>query len=474
MKISPWHLAAVLLSVCFLGIIYGAVAVHLSWWPAGTVQSAKMAFKALSEVAEEEFSRNWPVNMESAEPSGAEIPYTVAHRDDVPADLIFVDGGQQQLRSYCPDYGCLGWVTNKQGEILHTWSIGPESIWKDLQTVEGINRASNIYSVGALPFPNGDLVVTYQGRNTFPYGVGIARFDKDSRLLWKKENLSHHWFSADDEGRLYTSVFRASDAPLMVGASNLQFNCRAGKLYEDVIVVLDRDGNELDSIPIIAAFVDAGYAGLVYQGKHPDTGLPVDYEECDPTHLNDVRVMSAADAATSAIIESGDLLVSLRSNNLIALIDPRSKKVKWVSTGRSILQHSPRYLGNDKVLVFDNLGGDMQQGGSRLLEIDMLTNAARTIYPPDTGNPDFFTATAGVLSLNGDRTRALASLTRQGRTLEIDLRNGELIWEYHNTHDVSGLADDKDGNAIASGRFATQTVRYFNEAAFEFNNAAAQ
>ena len=458
------------LALCFLSVLYGSIAVYMNWWPAGTVRDAKLALEALSGVADEELRRNWPASMESVEPSGALLPFTVEHVAQGEDTLIFVDGGMQQLRSHCPANGCIAWVTNRRGDILHVWDIGDTLLWEDLQTVEGFSRGSNIYSVGAQPFPNGDLVVTYQGRNTYPYGVGIARFDKDSNLLWRLENNSHHWLSVDGQGRIYTSVFRPRPAPVAVGGKRLQISCRGGQVYEDVIVILDADGTELDSFSLLDAFVDSGYTGLVYQGKYPDTGLPVNYEECDPTHLNDVRVISAADAATSELLEAGDLLVTLRSNNLVAVIDPVSRRIRWVSAGRVVLPHSPRYLGDGTVLVFDNLGGEAANGGSRLRRIDMLTDEAETVFPPADGSvTDFFSETAGMISVNAARDRALVSLTRQGRTLEIDLASGELLWEYHNTHDVRGLAQDAEGNEIISGRFATQTVSYFEDAAFEFN-----
>jgi hypothetical protein len=146
--------------------------------------------------------------------------------------------------------------------------------------------------------------------------------------------------------------------------------------------------------------------------------------------------------------------------------------MKWVSAGRAVLQHSPRYLGNNSMLLFDNLGGSRKIGGSRLLSINMTTNEARTLYPrTDKSSTHFFSATAGYLSLHESKNRALVSLTRQGRTLEIDLHSGAILWEYHNIHDVRGLTKDAQGNDIKAARFATQTVSYFNHADFEFNSS---
>lgn len=457
------------LALCFLALLYGAVSVHMRWWPSKLVADAGTAVTALLAVQEEELKKNWPTSMEFIETEGHTGLAVIEHAAaGTPGDdLIFVDGGSQQLRSHCPENGCIAWLMDRQGNIRHVWSIGPELIWSDLKNIEGFSRAENIYSVGAHPFANGDLLVTYQGRNTYPYGVGMARFDKDSNLLWKKENFAHHWFSVDSEGLIYVPAFQAVNTPYSLGDSNLRIDCQGGKLQEDIILVLDPDGNELERVSLLDAIAASDYAGIVFQAVHSDRGLPLTYPECDPTHLNDVRLISSADASTSDHLEAGDLLVSLRSNNAILVLDGTTREVKWASVGRTTLQHSPRYMGDNTVLVFDNLGGSELTGGTRLVRIDMDTNETQVVFPQAADEQaDVLSVNGGYIALSEDRQRALMSLTRQGRTLEIDLATGRLLWEFRNVHDIRGIVDSPEGDFA---RFATQTVNYFNQADFSFN-----
>jgi hypothetical protein len=467
---NPFAKLLTIAALCFLALIYGAVSVHMRWWPSQIVADAGRAAKALLSAGEEEFKKNWPTSMEMLVADERSL-ITINHvtEERLSDDLFFVDGGSQQLRSHCPDNGCIAWIMDRAGDVKHVWSIGPDLIWDDLQNVEGFSRGANIYSVGAHPFANGDLLVTYQGRNTYPYGVGMAKFDKDSKLLWKKENFAHHWFTVGPEGRIYVPAFDAVAAPYELGETNLQIGCDGGTLQEDVILVLDPDGNELERISLLEALADSDYNGIGFQAIHSDRGLPLSYNECDPNHLNDVRYISAERAATSPHLEAGDLLVSLRSNNSVLTINSESRQIGWVSTGRTVLQHSPRYMDDNSVLVFDNLGGIQAQGGSRLVRIDMDTQEAQVVYPrkDDNGVTEVLTYNGGHIGLSDDGSRALMSLTRQGRTLEIDLATGELLWEFQNTHDVGDLVADPDGRSHA--RFATQTVLYFNGADFEFN-----
>ena len=55
----------------------------------------------------------------------------------------------------------------------------------------------------------------------------------------------------------------------------------------------------------------------------------------DPTHLNNVEPLPRAMAAAFPQFAPGDLLVSLRNVNTIAVIDPHTKRLKWSMTGGS-------------------------------------------------------------------------------------------------------------------------------------------
>jgi hypothetical protein len=477
MKRSSLALLLPAFALCFLSIVYGALSVHFGWWPSSFIADAKNAATALLSTKEEELSKNWPTSMERFDNSGYTKPTVINHgsASGFEDELIFVLGGNQQLRSHCPINGCIAWLMDRKGTIRHVWDIGTELIWKDANHIEGFNRASNIYPVGAQLFTNGDLLLTYQGRNTFPYGVGLAKFDKDSNLLWKKENFSHHWLSVDKDGFIYVPVFSPLETPVQLGKSKLQINCGGGVLQEDLIAILDPDGNEVDRISVLQSLVDSDYLGLVFQAIHSDLPLPLNYRECDPTHLNDVRIISEEDAATSPHLDAGNLIVSLRSINTIAVIDRDTKLITWLSSGRTVLQHSPRYMGDNTLLAFDNLGDSKTRGGSRVVRIDMDTDAVRTIYPT-TASPDianFISSTAGQIELSSDRKRALISLARQGQTLEIDLTSGTLLWEFLNIHNVSDILEVSD-NEGAYARFATKTVAYFYDADFSFNEGILQ
>ena len=234
------------------------------------------------------------------------------------------------------------------------------------------------------------------------------------------------------------------------------------------MTVYDRDGNQVDRISIMRAFVDSGYIGLLFEANT----IAQPYEACDPIHLNDARVFSAADAQFYEGVEPGDLLVSPRSLNAIAIIDPTTKRVKWVSVGKFVLQHSPRLLGDNQILLLDNMGGRANKGGSRLIKLDYRSGVVDTLFPRPTTPDDFefFTFNAGHIGLHESRTRALVSLTQQGRIIEVDLETGDVLWEYVNTHEISLTFFGKARIRLA--RFSTHFAQYVENPSFEMNSGA--
>ncbi len=472
MKISPSNTLFVL-SLCFFSFAYGVAAVHYHLWPEPVIVEAKEAFKALLEASKEELEAK-PPEFTRFEEQGVTGPTAgvIGKSTDHGNEFIFMDGGHEQLTSHCSQFGCLAWIMDRTGKVIHSWEADPQTVWDDLDQVEGFSNAGNVYSVGAYLYPDGRLLVSYQGNKTFPYGVGIAMFDRDSRLLWKKKIRSHHWLSVDENGYIYTPVFQELELPVKLGDKNLEIHCPQGRMYEDAIAVLDSDGNEVERIMLLDALVESGLAGLVFEPNNAHAPLPLVYKECDPTHLNDVRVLTAADVSDSDRFLAGDLLVSMRSLNSLAVIDRKTRRIKWTTTGHTVLQHSPRYIGGDRVLVFDNLGGSVSRGGSQLVSIDMQTNRAEVVFPgvSSAGDLDFLSASGGHIDVHRDGRRVLVSLSRQGRLVEVDLENGGIVWEFINSHDVSHLFDKEPDQHARFARFDTQTANYVYDINFPVNN----
>ena len=138
------------------------------------------------------------------------------------------------------------------------------------------------------------------------------------------------------------------------------------------------DGVLIEEFSVTDSFLNSGYFGLVY--FHHVSHKP-SYENCDPTHLNGVHVLDKEKAGSFKDAQVGDILVSTRNNHTLAILDKETKKVKWLSSGLTLVQHSP-YFGKDgRIPIVRQPGGDSRFGGSRIVGIDPTDNTVTTLSP---------------------------------------------------------------------------------------------
>src|SRR4030095_186146 len=126
----------------------------------------------------------------------------------------------------------------------------------------------------------------------------------------------------------------------------------------DSIMVLDANGRKLREIDTVKALVNSDLTGLFNSNQEQ----PYTIETCDPTHLNDVQILTQEMAAQYPRFKAGDLLVSFRTLNTIGVLDPETELFKWHFDGPSHQQHSPRFLGKNAIVFLDNLGGQISRG----------------------------------------------------------------------------------------------------------------
>jgi hypothetical protein len=148
----------------------------------------------------------------------------------------------------------------------------------------------------------------------------------------------------------------------------------------------------------------------------------------DPLHLNDAEVLDARMADAFPLFEAGDIMLSLRSLNLVVVVDAEDLHVKWWQHGPWHRQHDPDFLPNGRISVFaNNMNGD----ASRIIEIDPVTRKAEVIFEGSPRVP-FYTARRGNHQ-RLDNGNILIAEAEAGRVLEVD-RRGRLAWEYQNRH----------------------------------------
>jgi hypothetical protein len=314
-------------------------------------------------------------------------------------------------------------LIDMHGDIVHRWqpafkSIRPEQSGSRSRPVE----ESAVYFNDGRLFPNGDLLALVEGpvdpRNP-SNSFGLVKLDKDAHVLWTYTIDCHHGFDLAEDGTIYTLSYNFFVRELPRGLEHIPTPC-----LTDSVEVISPEGKQIKRIPILEAFKNSPFAPLLSSLEKPqlfsdltpaNSPMPAvqdDLRRRDVLHTNAVKVLSRALAPKFPMFKPGQLLISPRHLDAIAVLDPDSGKVVWAARGPWHAQHDPSFLENGHLLLFDNLGSAK---GSRVLEYDPQTQSYPWWYPDDDGTP-FFT-----------RIRGVTQRLPNGNTLIVNSENGEVF-----------------------------------------------
>ena len=332
------------------------------------------------------------------------------------------------------------------GRVVHRWQASFSDVWTNPPHIQSVGSDDEIVWHGSHLFPNGDVVFTFEGGN-FPPGGGLVRIDRDSKIVWKLAINSHHDVSVSEDGTIFTvaSHWRANRDQGLRGFP--------GPFFEDYIAEVSADGRLLNEYPIMRAFLGSDYEGIFSVNYFPDRDVHlID----DPSHTNNIDILPRSLADQFPQFSPGDLLVSMREINTIAVIGRQSKRVKWALTALFDRQHDPDFLENGNLIVLDNRGAPSRQ--TRVLEINPGSGAIEWRYQEVEGSGSrFYIKRMGNQQMlpNGN---VLITLSEDGRAIEVkpDRKSGvggEIVWEYRNLH----YADE--GDTVGENRIVTEAIR---------------
>jgi Arylsulfotransferase (ASST) len=327
-----------------------------------------------------------------------------------------------------------------------------------LYTTEGLQRALLIDMNGtvvhqwtaprkgehwfrAYLFPTGELLaVPHANPNPGAYGGALVKLDRDSKLIWKYAGFAHHDLDVDEEGTIYV-LTQQLESKLPAG---FEEELSGGQPYRlDYLTLLAPDGRETAKISLLEAFRDSPYAFLLGRESSPDGRTAL--EDGDVLHANAVKVLKRNLAASFPQFKVGQVLVSLRNMDVIAVIDPKMRVVVWATRGPWAKQHDPEFLPDGRLLIYDNAGSSRklfgtpelkpdlllppgETGRSRIVEFDPRTLGVTWSYDGDGKSP-FFNSIRGMKQHlpNGN---VLISNPAGVCMLEVT-REKETVWEFH-------------------------------------------
>jgi hypothetical protein len=347
-----------------------------------------------------------------------ETPPAVVSSNDLAQSTVTIDLAEETFDGYTlftSSQAAEATLLDMRGRVVHQWKVPPEK-WPGREHIGNKGADSLIHCERCFVYPNGDLLVLYGGPNS-PYGEGLAKFDKDSRFLWGYSASVHHDFDVGEDGRIYV-LTQMIGVKAPHGLDSIPSDYTA-----DYLVVLSPEGKELETVPLLEAFRDSPYflaflsdveneptsslPGLMPlhppgpppgqpqpDGPFPPPGMPHlsggmpppgmgqpprtgTFGRGDIFHTNSVKVLGQALAPRYPLFKPGQVLLSLRSPSLLAVLDIPRRSVVWAARGPWKSQHDARFLENGHLLLFDNQG---PARGSRVLEYDPVTQALPWSY----------------------------------------------------------------------------------------------
>ena len=299
------------------------------------------------------------------------------------------DKAQQGLNFYTSGHAPAAFLMDMEGKTLHEWSYELKDIWPDYPLHKSSPKTG--YWRRAYLYPNGDVLAIFEG-------IGIIKVDKESKLLWEKQNGAHHDLHVLDNGDIWVLTRKAHAVK--------EIESRYPTL-EDFATLLDRDGNEKTSISLIEAARKSGDIGKeIWAHMQPDG---------DVMHTNSIMLQ-----------DDGSLLLSMLYPNTLTTLDPQTGVFTWGLRGTWKRQHHPRLLANGNLMLFDNRS---TRGYSAAVELDAKTHEPVWEFRGSDATP-FYSYSCGAFheQPNGN---ILIVESDGGRAFEIT-REKEVVWEFYN------------------------------------------
>lgn len=289
-------------------------------------------------------------------------------------------------------------LLDMDGQEVWRWTIRPVDIWPELDAEKDSVR--NLAWRRAVLLPDGDVVGIWSG-------YGIARIDKDSRLKWAHFLPVHHDLQVHSDGSVVTLTRKPQRVDWV----------RPGEdILVDYALRLAPDGAVLNELDLLQAWKRNRDFASIWNSKERSSP--------DVFHTNSIQVLDDRLEEGGEAFASGNLLLSMRHLNSIAIVHPGMKKVVWHLEAGFAAQHDPRVVGPNRILLFDNKGaGDK----SRLLEYDVVLQKAVWRFIGNKQVP-FFTQDCGHAQRlwNGN---TLVNESAAGRAFELR-EDGRLVWEW--------------------------------------------
>lgn len=303
-------------------------------------------------------------------------------------------------------------LLDMEGRIAHRWSLPGFRVFNARLGPHGTLLAlcsdASLPPAPQTPFNEPPPPFDQHIRRLGGSATHLREVDWDGKLVWQYLNPAiHHDFAREPNGRTLLAewVEVPEELARRVRGGARRPGEKFPRMLSDDIIEIDSSGKELRRIRLFELL-----------DPTRDAICPLE-QRWEWTHLNSLAVMP-----------SGDILVSCRSNSRVMIIDRASGGLRWKYGSPDVFhQHHASPLERGTVQIFDNGMHRIGMPYSRVVEVDPATSKVVWEYGGEPPEQFFSGHISGAERLpNGN---VLICEGASGRVFEITHR-GETVWEW--------------------------------------------
>ncbi|MCB2136368.1 MAG: hypothetical protein KDE08_10555 [Rhodobacteraceae bacterium] len=334
-------------------------------------------------------------------------------------------------------------LMRRDGSIVAAWSLSYTALFPERSHLLDIAPQTdwNTDLHGTVLNPDGSAVTN------FDY-AGAVKLDRCGGTEWALNAPAHHSVERSETGGYWIGGMRFLDPANMADTfPPLTSQKDVPYFRDDQIMKVAEDGRILDSRSVTRILYDSGLEPLLTANGF--SFYPNGHWNKELVHLNKIAELPAALAPAFPEFAAGDLMISLREHNLIAVIDPATWRVKWHQTGPWKRQHDPEFAPDGTISVFNNNTYRLNLGEfdrsdpnspkvSTILRVDPRTGEARKVYGGAPGQ-EFLTTIRGKHEIEPDGGMMITEF-EGGRAFQVDA-SGRIVWEFINRYSGAFVAE---------------------------------
>lgn len=309
----------------------------------------------------------------------------------------------------------VAYLKDLSGKVINEWVV-PEGKKEGIHHVE-LDKDGNLYAV-------------IQVRK-------LVKYDWNNNLIWSKNYNVHHDVSLESD-KVYS---------FKIETINIEYKNKKFSVFADDLIIINSNTGKLEEkfslYNILKPYLKEATFELAY-----NTAI-VENKISDFLHFNSIQYINFD---IPNLCNKGDILLSAREANLVFILDPKTRKIKWIWGDEELDQsHQATLLRNGNIILLDN--GKYNRNYSRILEVNAIKKEIVWEY---TANPpkSFYTRTqGGVQRLENGNT--IVTSGNQGWVFELD-KNENIVWSFKNTQ------LDKNNRPLNLYRSTRYPVDYLN------------